>query len=105
MRHERGLTRWVGCSLALAVLLAAMTVTLAGQGYKRFLTGPLTIEDQGSFFIGGVPKVTEHAAPGPAAPGQPSAALLPHQITIGQMYVQFQIPARKYAAGCQSHTA
>ena len=70
---------------------------------KRFLTGPLTIEDQGSFFIGGVPKVTNHATPppppgAPAAPGAP-AGPLPHQITIGQMYVQFQIPARKYAGG------
>ena len=68
-----------------------------GSGPKKFLTGPLTIEDQGSFFIGGVPKVTEHAAP--AGPGGAAAALVPHQITIGQMYVQFQIPARKYAGG------
>jgi hypothetical protein len=106
MRHERGLTRWVGCSLVSAVLLVATSATLAGQGSKRFLTGPLTIEDQGSFFIGGVPKVTNHATPppGPGAPGAPAAAgapagPLPHQITIGQMYVQFQIPARKYAGG------
>ena len=51
----------------------------------------MTIEDQGSFFIGGVQKVTYQAAPTP--PNQP---LAPHQITIGQMYVQFQIPAKKY---------
>jgi hypothetical protein len=73
----------------------------SGQRLKRFLTAPLTIEDQGSFFIGGVPKVTDYAtvaappAPGTAAPTTP-APLAPHQITIGQMYVQFQIPARKY---------
>ena len=54
------------------------------------------IEDQGSFFIGGVPKVTNYAAvPPPNAPNQ--AAPAPNQITIGQMYVQFQIPARKKA--------
>ena len=99
MRHERGLTPWVGCSLVSAVLLVATTTTLAGQGQKKFLTGPLTIEDQGSFFIGGVPKVTNHAAPAPPGPGGAAAAPLPHQITIGQMYVQFQIPAKKYAGG------
>ena len=100
MRHERGLTRWVGCSLVSAVLLVATSATLAGQGQKKFLTGPLTIEDQGSFFIGGVPKVTNHAAPAaPRHPGGAAAAPLPHQITIGQMYVQFQIPAKKYAGG------
>jgi hypothetical protein len=29
-----------------------------GPKVKKFLTKPLVIEDQGSFFIGGVPKVT-----------------------------------------------
>ena len=95
MRHKRGLTPWVGCSFVSAILLVATTTTLAGQGQKKFLTGPLTIEDQGSFFIGGVPKVTNHAAPAPPGPGGAAAAPLPHQITIGQMYVQFQIPAKK----------
>jgi len=57
---------------------------------KKFLTKPLVIDDQGSFFIGGVPKVTNYATvPGPNQ--QPA----PNQITIGQMYVQFQIPATK----------
>jgi hypothetical protein len=85
-------------SVLSAVLVVLMATTLAGQArQKRFLTGPLTIEDQGSFFIGGVTKVTDYAtvAP-PPAPGSPPAAILPHQITIGQMYVQFQVPARKY---------
>lgn len=57
---------------------------------KKFLTKPLVIEDQGSFFIGGVQKVTNYATvPGP---NQTSA---PSQITIGQMYVQFEIPQSK----------
>ena len=46
-----------GC---IAIVLVAMTTGLsgqAGQAPKRFLTAPLTIEDQGSFFIGGVPRV------------------------------------------------
>jgi hypothetical protein len=83
--------------LFTAVLLVIMAATLSGQTRpKRFLTAPLTIEDQGSFFVGGVKKITDHASvpPLPAAPTPPPDA--PHQITIGQMYVQFQIPARKY---------
>jgi hypothetical protein len=81
-------------SFASAILFVVMAVGVsgqAGQKPKRFLTGPLTIEDQGSFFIGGVQKITYQAAPVP-----PTQMLAPHQITIGQMYVQFQIPAKKY---------
>jgi hypothetical protein len=58
---------------------------------KKFLKKPLVIEDQGSFFIGGVPKLTNYAT----TPGQPNQAAVPNQIMIGQMYVQFQIPANK----------
>jgi len=73
---------------ALAVNAAETAPTVAKT--KKFLTKPLVIEDQGSFFIGGVPKVTNYATvPGPNQ--QPA----PNQITIGQMYVQFQIPATK----------
>jgi hypothetical protein len=108
-----------------------MVVGVAGQSgqagpkpQKRFLNGPLVIEDQGSFFIGGVPKVTDYTtlppAPGtpgiapnaPIQPGPPAATPAPHQITIGQMYVQFQIPAKKTGSGWpvimvhgSSHTA
>ena len=83
-------------TLLSALLLVFMAVTLSGQAKpKRFLTGPLTIEDQGSFFVGGVQKITDYAAP-PPAPGTAAPAVLTHQITIGQMYVQFQIPSRKY---------
>ena len=82
--------------LASSVLCVVMAVSVSGQSTrpKKFLTAPLTIEDQGSFFIGGIQKVTYYAAPSP--PNQP---LVPHQITIGQMYVQFQIPANRYGVG------
>ena len=64
--------------VASAVLIVAMAASLSGQsGHKprKFLGGPLVIEDQGSFFIGGVPKVTDHAAvPPPAVPGAPRSA-------------------------------
>ena len=61
--------------------------------------GPVTLEDQGSFFVGGVTKVSEYAAVPGAPPGQPPPPRTPQQITIGQMYVQFQIPARSRRAG------
>ncbi|HTB20306.1 MAG TPA: hypothetical protein VK708_19415 [Bryobacteraceae bacterium] len=64
-----------------------------GPTVKRFLTKPLVIEDQGSFFIGGVPKVTQYATV--PAPGAASQELVTDQITIGQMYVQFEIPQNK----------
>jgi hypothetical protein len=74
------------------VLLATAGSATAENGpkMKKFLTKPLVIEDQGSFFIGGVPKITNYATvPGPNQ--QPA----PNQITIGQMYVQFEIPVTK----------
>ena len=77
-------------SVVLFVLMAA-AVTAQDSSRKKFLTKPLVIEDQGSFFIGGVPKVTNYATL-PLA-NNPNPA--PSQITIGQMYVQFQIPSRK----------
>src|SRR5215510_9361053 len=76
------------------VVVAGITsvVSLHAQDGKprKFLKKPLVIEDQGSFFIGGVPKVTTYAT----VPG-PNKVMTPQQITIGQMYVQFQIPANK----------
>jgi hypothetical protein len=76
----------------VAAILFLMLVSSVNAQEKKYLTKPLTIEDQGSFFIGGVPKVTNYAGLAPANSNQP---LQPNQITIGQMYVQFQIPAKK----------
>jgi hypothetical protein len=86
---------WHLFSTVLLVAIAASATAEENHKAKKFLTQPLVIEDQGSFFIGGVPKVTEHASV--AAPNNPGQAGPPNQITIGQMYVQFQIPARKKA--------
>ncbi|HVG72043.1 MAG TPA: hypothetical protein VM819_14095 [Vicinamibacterales bacterium] len=84
----------------VSVMLLALTGPAAAQApQKKFMAAPVTIEDQGSFFIGGVTKVTEHAAIPFAPPGQPAPAPVPQQITIGQMYVQFQIPQRKTGPG------
>lgn len=94
MGYQSPFTRHVGRWLSAAVLLVAVAATVgakAGDAPTPFLKEPILIEDQGSFFIGGVPKVTNHA-------GSPTAGN-PAQITIGQMYVQFQIPAKKHRTG------
>jgi hypothetical protein len=92
-------------SLSLAIVLIAFAITVHGQSQppKKFTGGRVTLEDQGSFFIGGVTKVTEFATP-PGTPAGPPGALAPQvpalqRITIGQMYVQFQIPARQSGPG------
>jgi len=96
MKRENRFTQRVGWCLFSAVMLVNMAASILAQDAiktKKFLTKPLVIEDQGSFFIGGVPKVTNFATLPPANNPNPA----PNQITIGQMYVQFQIPARKKA--------
>src|SRR5271155_4981838 len=79
-----------------AILLVALAVTAVAQDtprMKKFLTKPLVIEDQGSFFVGGVPKITNYATVAP--PNAPNQTPAPNQIIIGQMYVQFEIPVTK----------
>ena len=77
--------------LLSAVLLVTMVTNISGQGSNPKKKKPLVIAEQGSFFIGGVPKVTNFAT----MPGANNPAGTPGQITIGQMYVQFQIPEKK----------
>ena len=91
---REGLQR-LGCVCATLVL-GAMTASVLAQDTsktRKFLKKPLVIEDQGSFFIGGIPKVTTYATVPP--PNAPNQAPVPSQITIGQMYVQFQTPATR----------
>ena len=72
MKLERPVSRRRGGYLA-AILCVAMVATVSGQT-KKFLGGPLVIEDQGSFFIGGVPKITDHITWQPRTPGTDPAA-------------------------------
>jgi hypothetical protein len=85
-------------TFAAALLVTAAALPCYGQ-HKRFMGGPVTLVDQGSFFVGGVTKVSEYAAVPGAPPGQPTPPRTPQRITIGQMYVQFQIPQRLAAPG------
>ena len=64
----------IGATLLLTMARAA-TVGQETQKMKKFLTRPLVIEDQGSFFIGGVPKVTNYATVAP--PGAPATGTRP----------------------------
>jgi hypothetical protein len=93
MEHANRLTQKILFGLLALILLLAPAGNVSaqeGQKMRRFLTKPLVIEDQGSFFVGGVPKVTNYATV-PAANQLPS----PNQIMIGQMYVEFEIPVNK----------
>ena len=65
---------------------AAALIAFGGSGVEAaFLTKNLQICDQGSFFVGGVPKITKFA-------NSVTPAANYAQITVGQMYVQFQVP-------------
>jgi hypothetical protein len=77
-----------------AIVFAIAADAAAQTPQKRFTGGSVTIVDQGSFFIGGETKISEHASISGAPPGQTPPAPTPQQITIGQMYVQFQIPEK-----------
>jgi len=84
---------WRLCPTILLFASLGSAASQEGPKVKKFLTKPLVIEDQGSFFIGGVPKVTNQASVPPR--GAANQTPVPSQITIGQMYVQFQIPQSK----------
>jgi len=84
---------------ALGFVIATYGLAADAQPPHRFMGGPVTLEDQGSFFVGGVTKVTEYASTPVTPPGQPPPGPTPQQITIGQMYVQFEIPAHRSGPG------
>jgi hypothetical protein len=88
IRKGRTLQQWV--IAAVTALLAVHAQAWQNPLQQRYLKGkPLEICDQGSFFVGGVPKVTRYAASATPPEGGP-----PQQITIGQAYVQFEIPTQ-----------
>src|SRR5262245_16824030 len=91
MKRTSRLFRGIG--IASTALLAATSATAHGGGKKpekttRHMTGSLKVCDFGSFFVGGVPKLTQYA--NSATPATPTTPW--QQVIIGQMYVQFMIP-------------
>ena len=81
MKLHRLIRMRLGYSLSAAVLLALV----GSSAQAGFLTKNLQICDQGDFFVGGVPKTTRFAG---SVGGSTNYA----QITVGQMYVEFQVP-------------
>src|SRR5262245_11990663 len=74
--------KWMNAAtLSAAILLSGMTAAAAGS-----LGGPLELQDQGSFFIGGKPAQSSNLGSGPAGPTPPG------EIMVGQLYVQFLVP-------------
>ena len=71
--------------LAVVGVVVAPTPVDAQRGKE--LQKPLVLASQGSFFVGGESKTV---AGGPPAPGR--GAPPPGDVTINQMYVQYQIP-------------
>lgn len=74
-------------SCAARQLLACAALFYAAAATAATLGGPLTLEDEGSFFVNGKNINSDYTGAslvtGPAAPGR---------ITVNQMYVHFRIP-------------
>jgi pimeloyl-ACP methyl ester carboxylesterase len=75
---------------AAALVAAALAASAAAQGSRAKVDPkqPLTLKSQGSLFVGGEKKTV-------AAPAAPGASASPAgQITVNQMYVQYQVPLK-----------
>ena len=74
---------------ARAGLLALLSGLLSAHGFATAasLGGPLTLADEGIFFVGGRPKLSNF-------PGMsPAGAVPPGTVMVDQMYVHYRIPA------------
>src|SRR5262245_2079357 len=70
-----------------ALLLLCLVCATIGASAQVKKNTPLTIREQGSFFVGGDNKTVTQPATGPI-PAQSG------EITVNQMYVQYQIPMK-----------
>src|SRR3984957_1767978 len=72
------------------ILALVLVTSAAGQKQPK----PLVLEEQGSFFVGGETKALPAPPPPPAGapPGRGGNIFAGGDITINQMYVQYQIP-------------
>src|SRR3954465_7477811 len=70
----------LACRLSIALLSFAALTPLAPLG-----AAPLTIKEQGSFFVGGEKKTV-------STPANTQVPAQTGDITVNQMYVQYQIP-------------
>ncbi len=77
----------------VAVLAFASAAFAPGFAHSATLGGPLTLEDEGAFFVNG--RTVTSNFPGASLVTGPSA---PGKITVNQMYVHYRIPAAKRGA-------
>src|SRR5258708_1607260 len=77
----------------VVVLALASASFPPGFAHSATLAGPLTLEDDGSFFVNG--KIINSDFPGASLVTGPSP---PGRIMVNQMYVHFRIPAGKRGA-------
>src|SRR5438552_2432469 len=89
-RQNMKTRRW---KLSLILILAIAAATFAEDKRRDDLKKPLVLASQGSFFVGGESK-TLPPAPTPAGGRGPApgAGFGSGDITINQMYVQYQTP-------------
>jgi pimeloyl-ACP methyl ester carboxylesterase len=79
-----------GALLVAAALLVGCTSMTQQTLPKRTLGGPLTLADQGSFFVGGRTVTTDGFQNSSPQPDFLKAG----EVTVDQMYVQYMIPAQ-----------
>ena len=76
-------------SMVMAVIWLAIALPGGGHAAEPVNTqGPLSIQSEGSFFVGGLPRVTGGLNGATSGSGIESEGT----ITTGQMYVQYQVP-------------
>jgi hypothetical protein len=78
MKMQTAISRW-----ALTAAVSLMT-----SGYAADTAKPLVVASQGSFFVGGETKTSKELSGSTTGPG----AGLEGDVTIDQMYVQYQTP-------------
>jgi hypothetical protein len=87
-RRESTMKTCLSLTLAIAILASGLAPARAAT-----LGGPLTLEDEGAFFVNG--KTVTSNYPGASLITGPSA---PGRITVNQMYVHYRIPVGKHGA-------
>jgi pimeloyl-ACP methyl ester carboxylesterase len=76
------------------VLFSVGVVLLAGsatseRAWASSLGGPLTLADEGTFFVGGTSLVSTNPGASPAGPSRPGTVI------VNQMFVHYRIPAQR----------
>jgi pimeloyl-ACP methyl ester carboxylesterase len=91
MKPFSNFTKGVALSALASFAGTFMSVLVqTAPAHAATLGGPLTLEDEGAFFVGG--KIVTSNYPGASLVTGPSA---PGKITVNQMYVHYRIPAGK----------